>query len=261
MKPATEEFLYLLLWTADSLLRPSWRDVLDPDSFEAWAYRQGLGRRLGELERLKLIEAKAPKGGEERLVRLTEAGREAALAGVDPVRHWERTWDGRWRLVMFDVPQTKTSARVSLRRSLRNRRFGYLQNSVWLSPDPLDEIRRQVAGTSTNVEGLVLFEGRPGGGESDQDLVMGAWDFPDIFERYKMWNRIADAAPKPRSASARTAAVIRTWGGRERSAWRDIVEKDPFLPAPLLPAGYPGRTAWARRIRLLTSLGHALLNG
>ncbi len=258
MKPATEEFLYFLLWTAETLVRPTWRNVVGPDSFEAWAYRQGLHRRLAELERLKLIDAQAPKAGGERLVRLTAAGREFALAGVDPAQQWERTWDGRWRLAIFDVPQHQAGQRSRLRRALRNRRFGYLQNSVWLSPDPLSDIQLQLKGTSPNVEGLVFFEGRPGGGESDQDLVMGAWNFPDIFKHYETWNRIADSAPQIRPGATPSAATIRTWAERERSAWSQIAASDPFLPAPLLPANYPGRTAWARRVRLLTSLGQAL---
>lgn len=238
-------------------MRPTWRNVLGPDSFEAWAYRQGLHRRLAELERLKLIDTHAPKIG-ERLVRLTTAGREVALAGVDPARQWERPWDGRWRLAMFDVPQHEAGRRSRLRRVLRSRRFGYLQNSVWLSPDPLDEIHRQLEGAAPNVEGLVFFEGRPGGGETDQDLVAGAWDFPDIFKRYKAWNRVADSAPKVRPGAPHSAATIRAWADRERSAWSHIAARDPFLPAPLLPLNYPGRTAWTRRVRLLTTLGQAL---
>lgn len=259
MKPATEEFLYFLLWTADTLLRPSWRNVTGSDSFESWAYRNGLLRRLGELERLKLIETRTPQGGTERLVRLTAAGRESALAGVDPVPEWERPWDGRWRLVMFDVPQSIARQRVLLRRALRDRRFGYLQNSVWISPDSLDEIRRRMEGTRSNVEGLAFFEGRPGGGESDQDLVLGAWDFPEIFARYEAWHRVAEAAPKNRPATTAAADVIRSWAERERAAWAQVVARDPFLPAPLLPANYPGRSAWLRRVRLLTSLGQMLI--
>lgn len=260
MKPATEEFLYLLLWTADTLLRPSWRNVTGGDSFEAWAYRHGLLRRLGELERLKLIETRAPEGSTERLVRLTVAGRESALAGVDPVQAWERPWDGRWRLVLFDVPQRAAHHRVRLRRLLRDRRFGHLQNSVWISPDSPEDIRRRLEGARANVEGLVFFEARPAGGESDQDLVLGAWDFPEISARYEAWNRVADSAPRDRPATAAAAEVVRTWAERERAAWAHIVARDPFLPAPLLPTGYPGRSACLRRVRLLRSLGQMLVS-
>jgi hypothetical protein len=36
----TEEFLNLLLWSAEQLMRPTFRNLTD--SYEAWAYRHGL---------------------------------------------------------------------------------------------------------------------------------------------------------------------------------------------------------------------------
>ncbi|OHE89023.1 MAG: hypothetical protein A3G75_07645 [Verrucomicrobia bacterium RIFCSPLOWO2_12_FULL_64_8] len=254
MKPATEEFLYFLVWTAELLLRPSWR-ALD-NSFETWAYRQGLSRRLRELERLKLIESRVRKG-EERIYRLTTIGRRVALAGVDPTQRWARHWDGHWRLVFFDVPETKNHERVRLRRALRALGFGYLQNSVWLSPDPLENVRSQLAGLKTDVESLTLFEGRPCGGESDRDLVAGAWDFETIDGCYVLWERVADAVPTLVAGQIDPAA-LRAWATRERIAWRSIVAHDPFLPIALLPAGYRGRHAWERRAHLLNALGKAL---
>ena len=257
MKPATEEFLYFLMWSADTLLRPSWRHVTG-DSFESWAYRNHLTRRLAELQRLKFIEAREARDGTVRLFRLTAIGREIALAGVEPPKLWERRWDGRWRIVLFDMAEDRNRDRVRLRRSLRNLRFGYLQNSVWISPDPFDAIRPRLAKSAVNVESLVLFDGRPGGGETDQDLVAGAWDFAAISRLYEDWSRIADAAPDLARGAPADERTIRNWAARERAAWAAIAARDPFLPETLLPAGYVGRAVWARRARLLTSLGRAL---
>lgn len=254
MKAATEEFLYLLMWTTEFLIRPSWR-TLD-DSFEAWAYRQGLSRRLRELERLKLIESRC-RSGQKRIYRLTAAGRRIALAGVDPVQRWTRRWDGRWRLILFDVPESENRERVHLRRTLRRLGFGYLQHSVWLSPDPLEAIRGQLVGLKTDVESLTLFEGQPCGGETDRDLVAGAWDFAVIAQRYEAWERVADSVPALTAATRANPANLRAWAARERAAWGAIVACDPFLPESLLPAHYRGRSAWERRANLLNSLGRA----
>lgn len=87
---------------------------------------------------------------------------------------------------------------------------------------------------------------------------MGAWNFTDIFARYEAWGRGADAAPKTRPAAANESSSFRSWAERECSAWTHIVACDPFLPAPLLPASYPGRAACSRRVRLLTSLGQMM---
>ena len=58
---------------------------------------------------------------------------------------WNRTWDGKWRLILFDVPLGRDTQRNRLRRYLRNKGFGYLQNSVWITPDSLANERALAA--------------------------------------------------------------------------------------------------------------------
>src|SRR5437867_5761433 len=101
MQSKTEELLYLLLWTCEGLVRPTFRNLTD--SFESWAYRNGFNRQLTELERRTLVES-SPRGHEssDRVLRLTEAGRLHALGGRDPEACWLQNWDGIWRLVLFD---------------------------------------------------------------------------------------------------------------------------------------------------------------
>jgi DNA-binding transcriptional regulator PaaX len=70
---------------------------------------------------------------------------------------------------------TKRATRTTLRRYLRDKGFGYLQNSVWISPDPLAAEREVLGGGKINVESLILLEARPCAGESDAEMVAGAW--------------------------------------------------------------------------------------
>jgi len=113
---------------------------------------------------------------DDRVYRLTRQGRLHALGGRDPQARWAREWDGRWRLVLFDVPTAQNSHRTRLRRYLRDKGFGYLQNSVWITPDSLDAERQILVGGKINVESLLLLEARPCAGESDAEIVAGAWD-------------------------------------------------------------------------------------
>ena len=68
---------------------------------------------------------------------------------------------GLWRLVLFDVPTGQNARREPLRRYLRDKGFGYLQNSVWITPDPLAEEPQILGGGKINVESLILLEARP----------------------------------------------------------------------------------------------------
>src|SRR5262245_35949359 len=98
MKTRTAELLYLMLWTCGTLARPTFRNLTD--TFESWAYRNGLQRQLDELERRKLVESqRSPSRGSTplaRAMRLTEAGRILALGGREPPAQWGRRWDGYW---------------------------------------------------------------------------------------------------------------------------------------------------------------------
>lgn len=48
-------------------------------------------------------------------------------------------WDGKWRVVIFDVPNSKAKLRQELRRGMRLYGFLMLQKSVWIYPYPCDE--------------------------------------------------------------------------------------------------------------------------
>src|SRR2546426_6901660 len=154
MRPKSEEFLNLLLWSAEKLARPTFRNLTD--SYESWAYRNGLVRQVAALEKQQLIERNSFVS-DDRVYRLTWQGRLHVLGGRDPQARWSREWDGRWRLVLFDVPTEHNNHRTRLRRYLRDKGFGYLQNSVWIMPDSLADERQLLGGGKINVETLILL--------------------------------------------------------------------------------------------------------
>lgn len=86
---------------------------------------------------LKLTELGAKKLEEKRNLR-----KEKALLNLK-VR--EEEWDGSWRIVTFDIPETNKRIRQVLRETLRVLEFWPLQKSVWISKkDYTKELRRWV---------------------------------------------------------------------------------------------------------------------
>lgn len=51
-----------------------------------------------------------------------------------------KKWDGKWRLVMFDIPVDARKRRDAFRLRLKHLGLVCYQNSVWIYPYPLDEI-------------------------------------------------------------------------------------------------------------------------
>ncbi len=48
-------------------------------------------------------------------------------------------WDGKWRLLIFDVPEEKKKTRDYLRNCLKQLDFYQLQKSVWVTPYPVPD--------------------------------------------------------------------------------------------------------------------------
>jgi DNA-binding transcriptional regulator PaaX len=159
---------------------------------------------------------------------------------------------------LFDVPTTQNSRRSRLRRYLRARGFGCLQNSVWITPDALDEERQIVRGSKVDVESLILLDGRPCSGESDSEIVGGAWDFESINSRYERHLKVLDDRPTRAVRKEGIAQALLNWAEAEREAWLEAVGNDPLLPKSLLPPDYLGRRAWQRRIKVLRDAGRQL---
>jgi len=255
VRPRTEELLNFLLWSSEKLARPTFRNLTE--SYESWAFRNRLFRQVDALEGQQLLErdSRAP---DDRAYRLTWQGRLHALGGRDPQARWSREWDGRWRLILFDIPIAQNSHRKRLRRYLRDKGFGYLQNSVWITPDSLEEERRILVVGKINVKSLILLEARPCAGESDAEIVGGAWDFGRINRRYARLMKILGERPGGTLRTEAAAKVLQHWATTEREAWLDAVTNDPLLPARILPSDYLGQRAWRRRVEVLEQGGKQL---
>lgn len=248
--------LYHLLWSAGKLIRPTFRNLTD--SFESWAYREGFLRQIHALEARTFIERHPGGGAAEAIYRLSEKGRLVALGGRDPIAQWKRQWDGQWRMVLFDLPEVKASGRVKLRRFLRGNGFGYLQNSVWITPDPLNPIMTELSALAGDVESLITLEARPALGETDADIVDGAWDFKKINGLYENCLKVFHQLPNERAQQDGAAEKLQRWAHLERSTWKHAVSADPLLPDELLPAGYIGKKVWNERVNTLAA-AHRLI--
>jgi|SRR3989344_2158971 len=116
-------------------------EYLDPISRRnSIRFNQRIKQALFRLERRGLI--RITEEGKKRKIHLTTQGEkliDALYAGAYviplPVR-----WDGKWRLVMFDVPEKRKKVRDILRMLLRNASFVHFQDSAWIQPYPCDEL-------------------------------------------------------------------------------------------------------------------------
>jgi hypothetical protein len=89
------------------------------------------------------------------------------------------------------------------------------------------------------VESLILFEARPCAGETDAEIVAGAWDFTEINRRYAVHKQVLARRPKGHLGSKAAAARFQYWLRDERPA----------------PSEYAGINAWRNRIKVMSEAG------
>ena len=107
------------------VLQKSWREI----------DRQYLYRIIREFKHERLVDYKE-EGDSNIKVVITEKGREQTLRfNVDQMKiERPNSWDKIWRLVLFDIPETKRRARDALRIKLRELGFKEFQKSVFVLP-------------------------------------------------------------------------------------------------------------------------------
>lgn len=112
--------------------RREWRRIND----------RKLRRSIRALYKSKIVREETDKDGKIKII-LTEKGREKALS----YRIFEMeikkpdAWDKKWRIVVFDIPETQKLKRDIFRMHLRNLHFFELQKSVFVHPyECFDEI-------------------------------------------------------------------------------------------------------------------------
>lgn len=102
--------------------------------------RRVLNQAIQSLYHSKLVETKDNRDGTLTLV-LSKEGKQLALTyDLENMKIKEPNhWDGKWRMVMFDVPEGIKRVRDTLRMHFKNMGFCEFQKSVFVHPYPCAE--------------------------------------------------------------------------------------------------------------------------
>ena len=194
MKAKTELLLYRLEWLAGKTFSRGFFDLTE--SFECWAYHNGLLNQIHKLEARGFLEARHDPASGKRLHRLTEAGRMAILNRRDPETAWATPWDRKWRLFIFDIPEHEKSKRRQLTRVLAKAGCGCLQGIFWISPATPPEIEKLIAKDDPDCTHLMMLLADSKGPKVDAKMIAGAWDFDAINAAYRDLQDLLDRFPQ-----------------------------------------------------------------
>jgi predicted transcriptional regulator len=144
--PITDQFLYdLLEGTSDTAhfifkRRRTFGDVLpgpkNPifEKYRKMKNRQKFNKLIYYLKKNNLIKVKNLK--DNNAILLTKEGKEKAIRASfkTGVNQQKERKDGKWIMIIFDIPQIHKKQRTLLRSVLVNLGYKMFQQSVWVSP-------------------------------------------------------------------------------------------------------------------------------
>ena len=138
MKPLSQKILLFLLsgialsfcytprqyWRVIKIAGKEWKDI----------NKKELQYEIRKLYQSKLVKKKENKDGSVTMI-LTDKGKLKALTYCfDEMRIDKKDWDGKWRLLVFDIPEKIRQGRNALRKKIKELGFYELQKSVFVFP-------------------------------------------------------------------------------------------------------------------------------
>lgn len=192
------------------------------------------------------------KNGESFLI-ITSSGLNLLKSRIPLLRFRDQKWDGKWLMVVFDIPEEGKTERDWLRRKMKDLGFARLQKSIYISPFKLGEECSEFFKAKKLENYVMALETSCVFGKSDKGIAQDLWELDylnnDYDEFASRWKEFLTTAPNDKFCKR-----VRDW----RNEWYTLVAKDPCLPMVLLPSRWKYGAARQVLLKLEERLGEVL---
>jgi len=192
----------------------------------------------------------AEKKGNKSYYSLTERGVkriEEAAKRIFKLR--PEKWDGKWRMLVYTIPEEKRNLRDELRKELVWSGFGTVSNSCWISPNNLEKQLYDLIEKYDIGPYVDFFIAEYDGPHKNTMLVEKCWDIDAINKKYEEFisqyslKYVVDKNKIHRGEMSDAECFVeRTKLVHE---YRKFLFVDPGLPEELLPGKWMGGHAAA----------------
>lgn len=160
------------------------------------------------------------------------------------LRESPRSWDHRWRVVVFDIPEKRGDVRLYLRSFLKTLGFGKVQKSVWISPYDFEEQVREFARKLDIPQYIFQLTVERFSGLDERALAGSFWDIRRLHDQYQSLIQAYSQEMALTPATSESASILRKrFLNNLMWDYSAILAQDPQLPAELLPADWSGSSA------------------
>lgn len=183
-----------------------------------------------------LKEKSIEKGDKENQYRLTDKGFGLLCLEFPFFRFNKEIWDGKWRIISYEIPEKKREIRDRLRREMQGWGLGPWHRSFWLTPHPILPTLKLLTSQKEEEQYIQAFEADHTFGDR-AFLIEKVWgksaldrSYRDLF---KKWHEIL-------SSEAEKVDKLKKVIGE----YVNLLRQDPGLPKELVGDSWIGFEGW-----------------
>ncbi len=231
IKERRTKILAVLFFLSDLSSKPVTFDEKIQKIFDL-SFNQKTKGRLSSLIKEGLIESVE----KDQSYRMTEKGFLELALQFPYVRFLKEKWDGKWRILSYEIPETKRDLRDKLRRQVAGWGLGPWHRSFWLTPHPIIANLRELVSGKEEEEYVQAFESIHVFGDRET-LIEKVWGRSELEKKYrelfKKWHLILSQSEE------KTAKLSRV-----STEYVVLLRQDPGLPVELIGSNWIGHEAF-----------------
>jgi phenylacetic acid degradation operon negative regulatory protein len=156
-----------------------------------------------------------------------------------------KKWDGKWRLVVYNIPETMRDARDKLRYKLQSLGFANLSASFWISPYDLHSDLFRYMKERDVSDYVETFTAEYTGERDHKELTAAIWNVAELTKQYGIFVRKYEKlfSSYERSVESGKPMDFADCFARRFCMTAEYVAlrlEDPMLPSELLPENWVG---------------------
>lgn len=176
------------------------------------------------------------KNSKQSLYMLTEKGFQELCLNFPVFRYMKDKWDGKWRILSYEIPEKKRDLRDRLRREVAGWGLGPWHRSFWLTPHPIIDNLRSLVSQKEEEQYIQAFEASHVFGNREI-LIEKVWQKSLLDKKYReVFKRWHDILSHEGDKMSKYQKVI--------NEYVSILRDDPGLPAELIGQNWIGVEAF-----------------
>lgn len=173
-----------------------------------------------------LKEGCIEKKEEDSSYKLTEKGFYELSLLFPFCRFLKEQWDGKWRIISYEIPEKKRELRDRLRREMQGWGLGPWHRSFWLTPHPVAKALEELVAEKEEEKYIQAFESSHIFGDREL-LIEKVWGKSSLDKQYReLFKRWHDILSREEPKTEKFKKVI--------SEYITILKLDPGLPKELV---------------------------